>query len=990
VAGCKDGTGNPGPEYPPRGQIVSGDLQQGTVGTELATALVVKVTDQDGEPLKGQTVSFAVTAGGGTLFAATATTNAAGEASNRWTLGTVASDTQRVEARMIDPETGAPTVLAVFRAVGVPGAPATITARPPVARTGSAGQALADSLQALVRDQYGNPVPGATVAWLVGPGGGSVSPTTTTTGPDGVARAQWTLGLQTGAAQTADAMLSPAVRAQFTATATVPVGASLVKISGDGQTGTVGAALPQPPTVELRTSLGQPIAGAQVTWTPATFSGTVTPPVSVTGPDGRASTTWTMATTPGLHQLTAATPGVADALFSATAQPGAPTQLEALGSGQVAPPNAPLAQAVQLIVRDPYGNRVPGVAVAWSVTGGGGSITPATSQTDASGTAQAQWTLGPATGTQTAKATVAGVGEAAFSATGQVGAVDHVEVTPAAATFNSISGSQQLTARAVDAYGNTVTDAVVTWTSTQESVATVTSTGLVRPVANGTAEIRASAGGKVGTAAVTVQQVPASVVIEGGTQLMVTDTLHLRATVRDGAGVLMPGAPVTWSTSDAARATVSSTGIVTAVNGPSAVITATASNGVSDTHAVTITSAFVADSLVVGTHNGCGLVGTQAWCWGSNTGYQLAFTGATTSNVPRQIAGRSFVTLTAGSNSRGSESNSYLCGIEANGDAYCWGTHDTGQLGFNDGPRDPAVEPPPGASWCRLSAESGTICYPNPMKTAGGGWAQIDAGDDHTCAINTAGAAYCWGRSDTGQLGGTATPETCYRVAGGSPADVPCVLTPAPVSGGRTYIKVSAGDAYTCALATGGAAYCWGRNNLGQLGNGSTTTATAPVAVAGGAAYARLSAGRRHACAVTTGGGLRCWGDNAAGQLGIGVAGGSRTSPVTVAAPGDGSAWARVAAGDNQTCAVSTAGRVYCWGANAAGQLGDGTTTARTSPTAVVSDRLFADVGAGNNFSCGRTTTGIVYCWGTNHSGRLGVGETTATRYTTPQLVRGN
>ena len=140
---CDNGSPNdPDPDWPPQGTLVSGNLQQATVGAELPQPIVVRVTDQDGDPIPGLSITFAVTAGGGTLFAATAQTNASGEASNRWTLGTVAADTQRVEARVIDPESGQPVVLATFLAIGRADVPASITARPPAARTGSAGQPL--------------------------------------------------------------------------------------------------------------------------------------------------------------------------------------------------------------------------------------------------------------------------------------------------------------------------------------------------------------------------------------------------------------------------------------------------------------------------------------------------------------------------------------------------------------------------------------------------------------------------------------------------------------------------------------------------------------------------------------------------------------------------------------------------------------------------------------------------------------------------------
>ena len=237
-----------------------------------------------------------------------------------------------------------------------------------------------------------------------------------------------------------------------------------------------------------------------------------------------------------------------------------------------------------------------------------------------------------------------------------------------------------------------------------------------------------------------------------------------------------------------------------------------------------------------------------------------------------------------------------------------------------------------------------------------------------------------------GQLGTTAATGTCWKFEGPLP-DFPCILTPAPVTGGHTWKQVSAGDDYTCGRTDGGVAYCWGRNDAGQVGNGSTAPAAAPAAVAGGGTYARISAGRPHACAVTTGGALRCWGDKTAGKLGTGTSGGSSTTPLAVPTPG-GQSWRTVAAGDDQTCAVTTAGRAYCWGANGAGQLGDGTTTPRATPTLVQTTLTLVDVGAGVGYSCARGVDGMVICWGTNNSGRLGTGDAAPTRRPVPGPVR--
>lgn len=980
ASACDGDPNDPGPDWPPQGTLVSGNLQQATVGAELPQPIVVRVTDQEGDPVPGQVVTFTVTAGGGTLFAATAETSAAGEASNRWTLGTVA-DTQRVEARLVDPESGQPVVLATFLAIGRAGAPATITARPPAARTGSAGQPLADSLEALVQDQHGNPVPNATVAWLATSGGGAIAPATTTTGATGIAWARWTLGAQIGTLQVAEASLSPAVRAQFTATASVPVGAVLAKVSGDGQSGTVGTSLAQPVVVEARTSVGLPLQGVSVTWTPATGSGTATPPVSVTGPDGRASTTWSAGTTPGAKTLMASADGVSPVTFEATANPGAAAGHLAIvdGDGQTAPPTALLPQPLAVRAADAFGNPLAGVTVTWAVTGGGGSVAPPSSQTDASGVAQAAWTLGATQGEQTARASAPGTAPGTFSATAEVGPVDSIVVTPATVNFVSIGAAAQLTARAIDAYGNTVSGTLITWTSVPGAVASVDAVGRVTSTANGTAQIRASGGGKIGTAAVTVAQVPRSIAVAGTVRVNETDTVHFTATVRDAAGALIPGPEVTWSTGNPAVATVSPTGVVTGTGGGTAVISATAGTA-SRTRSITVRGAYYADSIAVGAYHTCGVEadGTTS-CWGFNRTRQLTSTEALV-KWPKEIDGQSFVAITTGSGTSG-QPVSYTCGLQSDGDALCWGSHESGQLGYDDGPR--TWDPNSGnCNGSPVEAAYPVICAATPTQTAGGGWRQVDAGANHTCAVTTGGVAFCWGRSTVGQLGSAAATESCYDLKDSSIGSFACILTPVPVSGALTWRQVSAGDDFTCALTDAGAAYCWGLNNVGQLGNGTTANATAPTAVSGGP-YRWVSAGRTHACAVTTGGTLRCWGSNNRGRLGDGSTANSMV-PVTVAAPGDGSTWASVEAGDPHTCAVTTTGRAFCWGGNANGALGDGTTTDRVVPTAVATTRTFTAVGTGLDFTCGRSSNGIVFCWGNGNGGKVGNGSVQNTKYLTP------
>jgi len=144
--------------------------------------------------------------------------------------------------------------------------------------------------------------------------------------------------------------------------------------------------------------------------------------------------------------------------------------------------------------------------------------------------------------------------------------------------------------------------------------------------------------------------------------------------------------------------------------------------------------------------------------------------------------------------------------------------------------------------------------------------------------VTTAGAAYCWGGNGTGQLGnGTTTgPQMCLGA--------PCTMSPAAVVGGLKFATVSAGVYHTCAITTAGAAYCWGANDGYLLGDGTTDTTskhTSPIAVVGGLKFAAVSAGSFHTCGVTTAGAAYCWGDNDNGQLGDGTTT-PRAGPVAV------------------------------------------------------------------------------------------------------------
>jgi alpha-tubulin suppressor-like RCC1 family protein len=177
--------------------------------------------------------------------------------------------------------------------------------------------------------------------------------------------------------------------------------------------------------------------------------------------------------------------------------------------------------------------------------------------------------------------------------------------------------------------------------------------------------------------------------------------------------------------------------------------------------------------------------------------------------------------------------------------------------------------------------------------------------------------------------------------------------------------QVSAGFQHTCAVTTDDRAYCWGDNESGQLGNGSFINESRPAPVEGGLLFRVVSAGFGASCGITTTSQLYCWGNDHSHPADI--SGGRLFRQVDVG-------------GANHSCAVGTDGKAYCWGGNTEGKLGDGTTTFRSSPTAVAGGRQWRQVAAGEFHSCGVTTGNVVFCWGSDQHGQLGDGSTRQNR----------
>jgi alpha-tubulin suppressor-like RCC1 family protein len=187
---------------------------------------------------------------------------------------------------------------------------------------------------------------------------------------------------------------------------------------------------------------------------------------------------------------------------------------------------------------------------------------------------------------------------------------------------------------------------------------------------------------------------------------------------------------------------------------------------------------------------------------------------------------------------------------------------------------------------------------------------------------------------------------------------------------------VQTGIRYNCALLATGTIECWGDNGFGQLGNGSTEDSPVPVKVSGISNAVAISTGGFHACALLATGSVMCWGRNRGGSLGDGSVA-DRHVPVEVRGITNA---AGVGAGfiQDETCAVLTSGRVYCWGSNGSGQLGNGTHTKSALPVRVRGVTNAIQVSAGGSHVCAVLATGGIDCWGSNDAGQLGNGTTRA------------
>jgi alpha-tubulin suppressor-like RCC1 family protein len=349
-------------------------------------------------------------------------------------------------------------------------------------------------------------------------------------------------------------------------------------------------------------------------------------------------------------------------------------------------------------------------------------------------------------------------------------------------------------------------------------------------------------------------------------------------------------------------------------------------------------------TVSAGTYFSCGVtLGDISSCWGFFTAPASPANQFGVSAVPVPVPGAPALDpVTVG--------GGFACGLDA-GAAFCWGQEFDGELGNGGSPGDSTRVPVPVAGGLRFRA--------------------ISAGYGTVCAVTAAGEPYCWGENGSGQLGiGT--------IGAGS-------MVPARVSGPARFTAISVGTTSSCGLTEDGRAYCWG-GGYGSTGvvtpdsavcQGTRCWYTTPQPVSTAVRFRSISAGNGFTCAVATDGAGWCWGAQFDEPSGYGVLGSGSTqgSPTPVRVAG-GLTFTEIETGTRAACGLTADGTAYCWGANSGGELGIGRADNNPHPTPqrVSGDVRFRTLSLGE-VSCGISTTARLYCWGTTAGGLLGNGE---------------
>ena len=409
----------------------------------------------------------------------------------------------------------------------------------------------------------------------------------------------------------------------------------------------------------------------------------------------------------------------------------------------------------------------------------------------------------------------------------------------------------------------------------------------------------------------------------------------------------------------------------------------------------------------------CAAASGAAYCWGDNSTGQLGNNSTTASTAPVAVntggvlSGKTVTRIKANVSTTGS---TYSTCVAASSAAYCWGGNEAGQLGNNS------------------TTQSLVPVAVNTSGAMSGSVTDVSLGNGNGCAIAAGITPYCWGNNATGQLGNNSTTQSLVPVAvtdnlgfgstsvsfGGTPATSVTYLSPTQIraiapakSAGTVTVSITNPDGqssnltsaftYTSPYAaptlssispnsgtvSGGTSVTLSGTNLAETAKFTQISSTA--ASGGG------STDNQHSCGITADGRAYCWGVNTSGQLGNGTTTASST-PVPVTGLLSSKIAVQVATGGDTSCALTADNLIYCWGKNGSAQFGNGTWSDSSTPVATtmsgaLSGKTITQITVGGDWACALASDGSAYCWGGNWNGRLGTGGTTDS--STPATVGG-
>jgi alpha-tubulin suppressor-like RCC1 family protein len=328
------------------------------------------------------------------------------------------------------------------------------------------------------------------------------------------------------------------------------------------------------------------------------------------------------------------------------------------------------------------------------------------------------------------------------------------------------------------------------------------------------------------------------------------------------------------------------------------------------------------------------VVGNHLWVWGRNEVGRLGTNDITDRSLPVMPFGR-------GINWKQVAIGHHSIAIKTDGSLWAWGHNTYGQIGDNT-----------------------TTHRSVPTQAIGGSaeWKQVSAGGYHSVGIKTNNSLWAWGHNTYGQIGDNTTTHKSI------PTQTFCA--------GNDWRYVACGFYHTAAIKYDGTLWSWGQNTFGQLGDNSTAHRVSPVQTIGGNSWKQISCGHSHSAGIKTNGSLWLWGQNDYGQLGDNTTT-NKSSPVQTVAGGTN--WKEVSCGNRFTLAIKTDGTLWAWGHNIYGQIGDNTTTHRSSPVQTVAGGTnWKQLGLIMGLSSyAIKTDGTLWSWGYNGFGQLGIGNTT-------------